>query len=379
MTLPPAIGFDASFSVGRYRGMGRYARALIEACPTPVVWFAKAGQTDADHALVTSGPAFHPWWEQRVLARLAQSSRVTWLVCPYNTAPTRLPDGIRLLLVVHDLIFMEPLSSIPLSRSTYQNLGRAYRRVVVPAALRRASSILTVSQDSRRELAGRFGVDPARVEVIGNTIAEDWYLPATTDWDANTRGRSASILYVGGDSPHKNLPRALRAFAAFAAARPPSEAWRLDVLGVPVGGPQQHARALANEVGIAERVVLHDYVDAQALRTLYGRARALLFPSLSEGFGIPLLEAMASGCPAVVADRGSLPEVSGGAAITVDPLDVAAMARALAAVAVDPARHVTMARAGLARAMDYHPRRIRASMSDYWIRLLDRPDATARR
>ena len=171
------------------------------------------------------------------------------------------------------------------------------------------------------------------------------------------------LLYVGNLLPHKNL---LRLADAFAAVRRRC-ACRLVIRGA---GRPAYTRALSARIealGVSDAVDFVEYAGTDALRTLYARAACLVYPSLAEGFGLPILEAMASGTPVVTSNVSALPEVAGGAALIADPYDAAALAEAIGLVLTRPALRADLRERGLERARQFSWERTAAEIS----RLID--------
>jgi glycosyltransferase involved in cell wall biosynthesis len=356
MSSEPRIAYDARFSIGQYRGMGRYFRTLIEGREQNVVGFCASGEHDSELRLIADGARFYPSWEQISIPRLVRQHVIDIFIAPYNTAPLTLPHDTRLILVVHDLIFMDPM---PPSHSVYQNAGRLYRRLVVPRALARANLIVTVSRFTAASLADRFAVEPHRLRVIPNTLAKEWY--DSGSGPSNPRGY---VLAVAGEAPSKNLKRALEAFA-LCRARQKDSSLRLKVAGV---NPAFHAvfAAHAQLLGVGNHVEFLPYVSDDEMRILYREADVLLMPSLAEGFGIPILEAMASGTPVAASNAASLPEVGGDSALYFDPTSAEHMAEILHQIISEPGPRARMAELGRIQACKFHPNAIRASIQQFW-------------
>jgi glycosyltransferase involved in cell wall biosynthesis len=201
-------------------------------------------------------------------------------------------------------------------------------------ALRRAAAVIVPSQYTRDELLGALpDLDPGRVAVT------PWGVDERFSPGPGPEGRGQYLLAVGTLQPRKNLEAVLAAFERLGREH------TLVVVG---------ARGWRDEGLMAklerDRVEVHGHVGDDELVTLYRGAACLVFPSLAEGFGFPLLEAMACGTPVVCADAGSLPEVAGGAAHTVPPHDHDALATAVADVLADPA---PWRERGLARAAEF--------------------------
>jgi glycosyltransferase involved in cell wall biosynthesis len=336
--------------------MGRYLRMLIAGHEQKVLGFCAVGEHDAELRLVAHGPSFYPAWEQLVIPRLVKRHAIDVFIAPYNTGPLLLPRETRLVLIVHDLIFMDHQ---PVSRSMYQNAGRIYRRFVVPRAIARADLIVTVSNFTASSLASRFGVDPDRLRIIPNTVDEDWYAQ-----EVSGRRSQDMVLTVAGEAPSKNLNRALEAFAR-CRYRSASSLLRMKVAGVK---PEFHAgfRAHARALGIGHDVEFLPYLREDEMRALYRRAMVLFIPSLAEGFGIPVLEAMASGTPVVASNASSLPEIGGEAALYVDPTSTEHMAKILHQILFDPGLRARMVELGRMQARKFHPAVVRASIQRFW-------------
>lgn len=351
---------DARLMVGQHRGMGHFARALVEPVGDRMIALLPRGQHTRDWASVSQGAGFFPWWEQRVLPALAARHAATHLLCPYNTAPLGAMPGIRRIVVIHDLIFLRPFGELPPSPSAYQNLGRVYRRWVGPRAARAADTIVTVSEFSRGELCERFGLPPDRVHVLPNSVEDTWFVSAPMP-DAE---RHPYLLTVSGEAPSKNLAALLRAFAHLRRDRPDLDL-TLRVAGVGAAHQGRFA-SLSTRLGIGDRVRFETFMDVDALRRLYREAWAFALPSLHEGFGIPVLEAMASGTPVACGAIGALPEVAGNTAWYFDPGDHLGMASVLASAIGDSEMRMNQARRGLARAALFRRDRLRPRIESFW-------------
>jgi glycosyltransferase involved in cell wall biosynthesis len=264
-------------------------------------------------------------WEQALLPLAARRSQVIY--CPANAAPllTR-----RSVLVIHDLAALR-------HPEWYSAQFATYHRHVLPLVARRARRLITPSEFSRRELADGLGIDPGRVAVVPNGVDERFSPSADAGPVRRAYGLDKPyVLLVGTRIARKNL-------AALAKARR-----RLDGLGmelVSAGSGRHWSRG-----DDATPVRALGYVGEHQLPGLYAGAAALAMPSLYEGFGLPVLEAMASGVPVVAASRAALPETCGGAALLVDPDEEEALAEALEKAATDDAVRAELVKAGLERA-----------------------------
>jgi glycosyltransferase involved in cell wall biosynthesis len=207
----------------------------------------------------------------------------------------------------------------------------------------RASRLICVSQATRQDAQRFMSADPERCAVVYEGVDRQAFYPAQAPVSSLL---PPYILFVGGDYPNKNRPAALAAFARL------TQATTLPHHMVLVGQDSTRDEELARrfpglDLGRIRRV---PRVDQAGLAQLYRQADLFLFPSTCEGFGLPVLEAMASGAPVVTSAASSLPEVAGQAALVVDPHDSDALAAAMIRVLADRGLHLRLRAAGLARA-----------------------------
>lgn len=358
------LAYDARLAFESLRGMGRYTRQLIAPIRGEAIGLTHRQPNNPTTAYQTAGWGFFPLWEQFTLPQLARSSGANWLLCPYNTGPIRKSPHYRTITVVHDLIFLEPLKTLPASRSPYQNFGRLYRRLVVPRAINASDKIITVSQYTRDQLVNRLLCSPKRIKVIPNSIGEHWFTP-----NAATPNPLPYILTVSGEAPSKNLERLIRGFAAASSELPANLTLR--IAGV---SPHHHEafKNIAKKAGAGKRVTLENRLTDDALKQLYFEASAFIFPSLFEGFGIPLLEALAAGLPAASSNRTSLPEVGGNQVHYFDPLDINQIATAIKELANTPGE-IKASRSCAARkqASQYRESKIAQEITSFWQEIFD--------
>lgn len=218
----------------------------------------------------------------------------------------------------------------------------------------RARHIMCVSETTRSHLMERYGIPAERMSVAYNGVSPGMrQVPAD-----EARARAAEILgtpepyflYLGKLQAHKNIERLVRAYHLYRQSTPSPA--RLVIAGRAAGNavdPMEVARRL----GIEDSVIRPGYVPSSGLPALYSAARAFVFPSLWEGFGIPLLEAMCCGTPVISSNATCLPEIAGGAALLVDPLSVEAIAEAMSSVDGSEVTRNTLIRAGFSRAREF--------------------------
>ncbi|MEI5687793.1 glycosyltransferase family 4 protein [Sphingomonas kyungheensis] len=348
----PTICIDARYLGPRPSGIAEVVRGLIDHVPAlaPDLRFlllrhpAHPGPlSDAPNvtervvAQAANGPATM-WW----LPRVVDLSRVALFHATFNI----MPAGLRMpcLVTIHDIM-----------RLTHPDWCRTGARGMVERhfyghglrrAIRSAAGIAAISSATAAELAAYAPAVAARTRVTLSGVADQFRVAPPDPAALAALGlHRPFVLTVGQDAPYKNHDGALRAFAAACGDDP-----GLDLVMVQRRGPgRTRLTALAAALGLSGRVRFLATVDGAALLTLYGAARVLLHPSLMEGFGNPVAEAMACGCPVVTSDRSSMPEVAGGAALLADPRDIAAIAAQLRVVLYAPGVAARLRAAGLAR------------------------------
>ena len=256
---------------------------------------------------------------------------VEWLAGRYDVTyslhPLIVPsrDAAR-VITIHDLFFLDHHDG------TSAEIRRDYAALAASHA-DRADAIVVPSEYTKAQVLGRLGVEAARVAVC---------CLGAPDWRPRVEPPPGGpILFIGTIEPRKNLAGLLRAYERLIAIRP--DAPRLVVAG---RVPPQHASAATDLGG---RVDYCGYVSDDERLRLYREASMLIMPSLDEGFGLPALEAMTIGLPVVASNRGSLPEVLGGAGLLVEPDDADGTAAAMARVLAEPATRQRMTDAGVAR------------------------------
>jgi alpha-1,3-rhamnosyl/mannosyltransferase len=271
------------------------------------------------------------WWFELRLPQVARAAGCEVLLMPVNLSARRGP--IPQLVTILDVNFLsEP--------GTYDPAYVAYARRMFARSVRDADRLTAISEYSRQEIARHLGADPERITVVYPGLTPP--PPSTT---AFPLVGAPYALYVGATEPHKNLGLLLDAWHRDSPA-----GLDLAIVGRP-GRDHGRLRRRAAELGGQVRVV--GAVDAQELESWYAGASAFVFPSRSEGFGYPPLEAMQRGVPVVVARAGALPEVLGDAALYHDPDDGEALRAHLEAVASDPAMRAGLIERGRARAARY--------------------------
>lgn len=257
---------------------------------------------------------------------------------PWRPSPT--------VLTIHDL---QPLSMPGYFSST----KRAFSAFVIPRSVRSAGHIVTLTEFTKSDLVHRLDVDPRRITVVPPGFelppAEGHVGAGRRVRDAYGLGDRPFFLLPAITYPHKNHLMLLRAFARLVRTHP-------DALLVLTGGEAQmedEVRAAIDLLEIGPSVRRTGRIPASDIDELYRAASALAFPSLHEGFGLPVLEAMSRGCPVIAADATALPEVVDGAGLLVPASDPDRWSEAMARVLDDPALATSLIEAGYERALNY--------------------------
>jgi glycosyltransferase involved in cell wall biosynthesis len=226
-------------------------------------------------------------------------------------------------------------------------------RPLLSLAIRSAARIVTVSHSARRDLLRLHGIDPNRVSVVHEAAAPRFHPIAERARLDDVRNRYGLpprfVLYVGTIEPRKNLPRLIQAFAA---ARRQGMPHHLVCAG-PYGWSSRDLTDVIDRLAVRHVVHFTGYVPVEDLPVIYNLGEMFAFPSVYEGFGLPVVEAMACGTPVITSNTSSLDEIASGAAETVNPYDVDALSAAFVRLARDAEWRHELSRRGLARARQF--------------------------
>jgi glycosyltransferase involved in cell wall biosynthesis len=374
---PLRVGLNLIFLGERAGGAGRYARelpgALLAAAPaTEVTVFVSRDAPDdlreepwarevrwVTVPVTMHGPPLHVPAEYLALPALAAARRLDVLHSPANTGPAIAP-GLATVVSVLDLIWLHRPEEWEASPRVHETMRRRVSR-----AVRRADRIFAISHAAARDLTATLGLASERIEVTplaarpprARATAED-VLRAQLDLaDARV------VLCVAQKRPYKNLHRLVRALPAL----------EQDVVLVLPGSPTPHEaqlRTLAIELGVERRVRLPEWLSEEQLEGLYALSSAFVLPSLIEGFGLPVLEAMLRGVPVACSNASSLPEVAGDAALLFDPSSQAEVTGAIRRLLEDRALAERLAARGRERAAGFSWERTGAASLDGYRRAI---------
>jgi glycosyltransferase involved in cell wall biosynthesis len=358
---PPRVLVDATSVPADRGGVGRYVDGLIGALGkvigSQVDLAVVCQRTDVERyarmlpgAEVIGAPAavaHRPArlaWEQTGLPLLAQQLSAQVLHSPFYTCPLR--SGCPVTVTVHDATFFTEPEHYDKSKGTFF-------RSAIKTSLRRASRMIVPSKATRDELIRLLDADPTRIDVAYHGVDHAAFHAPSDDEKARVRarlglGRSEYVAFLGAKEPRKNVPNLIRGWAE--AVRDRSDPPALVIAGGQ-GHDDEIDRAVA-EVPAHLRLLRPGYLRYADLPGYLGGALVAAYPSYGEGFGLPILEAMACGAPVLTTPRLSLPEV-GGDAVAYTSEDPAQIAADLAALLDDEPRRLALAKAGFDRAKEF--------------------------
>ncbi len=306
------------------------------------------GSTGRMHIVELCCPTY-PLWEQWALPRAVRKARVDILHCTSNTAPQNCP--VPLILTLHDIIYLNSERAKGMSR--YQQLGWHYRRWNVPHIINKCRHIITVSQAERSNIIQRFPQISERLSVVYNGYSECYHPLSDDQVKAVTHKYLPDdkyFLFLGNTDPRKNTEGVLQAYNEYKSHS--QNPLKLIVTGLKQG----HLESMLANMGIescTSSIICTGYVPGSDLPALYNGALAFLCPSLFEGFGIPVLEAMACGTPVITSNCSSLPEVAGEGGILVNPLSPQDMANAMILLETDKELYQKHVNYGLERVKQF--------------------------
>ncbi len=377
------IGFDARWIAVEGGGISTYAREILRRmlhAPGDAEFTVFVRDAAAREALVAegvipgSGPTrtvIAPWSPMAPASQVFMPSRIRaagigLFHSPNFALPLAAFSGIRRpvrgVVTVHDLIPLVMPDHAPRSRKS--RFAPAFRRYL-RACVRRADRVVTVSEHSRQDLIGRLALPPDRVIVIPNGVSERFRPGPAGPAEAS----APEILYVGRRDPYKGLVTLVEALAEVRRTVPET---RLRVIG-PADDRYPEAPERAKALGLEQAGAWSGHVDDDELVAAYRRASVLALPSRYEGFGLPVIEAMACGTPVVCFRGGSLEEVAGGAALHPAPETSEGLATGLVRILTDPPLAARLREAGLARAAAFSWDRTAKATLDLYRRLLTDP------
>lgn len=332
------VAFDVTAARTNRMGTGTYTLRLVESLRaslgerlTPIEFgLARPQRTKKTPRDRLATLAHDTWWTQVGAIDAARACKADLLHMPAMLAPVR--SSLPVVVTILDLAIVR----FP---EKFRRWHRTFTRYLLPRLVRSVDAIVSLSEATKRDLVQLLGVPPELVTVIPCGISNSFApLAAGAPHLRSVRERYSLprdyAITVGAIEPRKNLPRLLRAIDLLSRSRPELREMKLLHAG-PVGWLAQDVADTLSELRLHDRVRFLGYVPAEDLAALYQLARVSVYPSLFEGFGLPVAEAMASGCPVVTSNCSSMPEVAGDAAVLIDPTSEESIAEGIARVWLD--------------------------------------------
>lgn len=353
---------------GRYTGVVRYTRELVGSLAPILGDDLTVFLTRAPHGMgslpvrrviapfPTPNEYFRALWEQSVVPAAVARMRADVYHSPNYILPLAL--ACPAVVTIHDLFYLD--------RAIQKLRSHLYLSAMTAFSVRRARRIICVSEYTRDRLLAHVPEAAPRVRVIGEGVGSEFQPPSGAAV-AELRERLGLcrpfVLFVGTMEPRKNLARLMRAFER-AVLRGGLE--HDLVIAGPAGWKEGPIRHVYERSGVRDRIRLAGYLSEDDLPVMYGAADLFAYPSQAEGFGLPPLEAMACGTPVLTSEGSALAEVTGAAALLVDPLDEGAIACGLERLLADPEERRTRSEAGLRRAAEFRWDRVAEQTLDVY-------------
>lgn len=313
---PTKIFYDASFAVNKYRGMGVYINAVkkIIAENNSIEIKGLSCYDTPDTTVQKFGFSIYPLWEQISFPLFLKNAKPDVVIFPYNTMPWFTSNSYKKILILHDVIFLE--KSDNKNFTIKQLFGKYYRRALVKRAYKQADVVITVSEFSKSKIIEYLG-DKSPFYVIPNVI--NAALLSSSDTEAVYHGKPY-ILNVGGEAPTKNIFNLIKAYAALPEGI--RGLYDLRLVGKYSDSYIQKVHYYLTQKNIpTSNIIFLGFVTNDELCTWYKHCSAFVFPSLQEGFGIPIIEAMTFKKPLLVSNASCLPEIAGEGAVYFNPED----------------------------------------------------------
>lgn len=297
---------------------------------------------DEDNTCIPQAPNFkiielkggpYPIWEQIALPKAARAEGCDILHCTSNTGP--IWSAVPLIVILHDIIYLESVSILKKGGTWYQKLGNMYRRWVVPPVVRKSKRVVTVSNFEKERIKNFMGLGDNLVAIY-NGVGK--HFKEITDKTILDKAKNKYnlpdrfLFFLGNTDPKKNTPNVLKAFAEFNAES--DVKYKLVMLDF----DETVLQEILADIGhpeIRNDIQLTGYVVNTDLPAIINQCEVFLYPSLRESFGIPILEGMACGVPVITSNTSSMPEIAGNAALIVDPYNPGEIKKAIVKLVTD--------------------------------------------
>lgn len=297
-------------------------------------------------------PGSYPVWEQVKLPKMAKEYQLDVLHCTSNTAP--IFCSVPLVLTLHDIIFLEKNNMFTKGFTAYQKFGNLYRKLVVPRILKKCKKIITVSNFEKDRIGKKLNLSDDQLVAVYNGVGT--HFERIEDVNELERIKKKYnlpdhfLFFLGNTDPKKNTPRLIKAYASYCQRN--ETPFALVIADFSKELVEQHLQQL----GCPELISnfhFPGYIHNSELPAILNLATLVLYPSLRESFGIPILESMACGTPVITSNAASMPEVSGGAAQLIDPLKDEEITQAIEELLSNGEKYETLRTKGVQRAKHF--------------------------
>lgn len=378
------IGINGRFLVAKQTGVQRAAFNLVKALiqldtKNQYVIFTSKDQINRPiwqrsnvkvigSDLGPEGSWKNNWWEQFTLPRLAKQEKIDILCSPANMAPLLYKKPS--VLFIYDLCFV-------VNPQWYSYSFRTIYNLLIPRLAKKAARVITSSNNSRNDLLKFCGISSEKVNIVYLAADEIFSRPAVESklrpnmlaLSPKSKENKQIILYVGSLEPRKNIKNLLAAYELMREERPELSA-KLILIGCE---SPLFAKTGLKIDKFKEDIEFKGFVDDVMLREYYNQATVVAYPSIYEGFGLPPLEAMATGTPVITSYSSSLPEVVGNAAIMIDPFNVAQLKDALINVLANSSLQEKMRESGFTQAAKFNWSKVARDTLTVFYELADDP------
>jgi len=284
----------------------------------------KAISNTSNFTVVEIPGGSYPYWEQYKLPKMVEKYNCDILHCTSNTGP--IFSKTPMITTLHDIIFLQEnmMKLVTSSASSYQKFGNLYRIFIVANVVKSSRRIITVSNYEKQNINAHFTINGPKITAIHNGVSSQFLLNFDSIHSNKVKTKynlpDSYVFHIANKDPRKNTKRVLKGFQQFLKSTI-GTSYKLVMLGY----KEADLKVLLNEIDaseIYEDILLMGYVSDEDLPEFYRLAQVFLFPSLKEGFGIPIIEAMACGVPVITSNISAMPEVAGDAAHIIDPYNV---------------------------------------------------------
>lgn len=308
----------------------------------------------ANFTIVEIPGRFYPSWEQYKLPKAAKKYKCDLLHCTSNTAP--LCTDIPIVTTLHDIIYLESSTKTILKSeaSAYQKFGNLYRKLIVAHVVKKSKSLVTVSNFEKNNINTFFKLNNQNIQTIYNGVNQNFGNQVTEKQKLTIKDKyrlpEQYLLHIANKDPRKNTKRVLIAYKDFIKIA--GNQYKLVIMGCNEADLKLWLAEIEAS-NILEHIILTGYVSETDLPIIYALATLFLFPSLREGFGIPIIEAMVCGVPVITSNVSSMPEVARDAAHLVNPLHPEEITQAIIKILNDTDYKASLRQKGLERSKQF--------------------------